>query len=151
VSQDPIGTDSAELNLYTYVSDPLYWIDPLGLSGGCPNKKTIFEGTSRRDALRQAKRDANIPMSQQPHKVSRTPLDDGYGNPVLNKNGIPVQAREYHFRDNQGQDIIMQEHSLGHTKATIGHGLEPHFNVRPSSNPRTGSVPGTHGHYNFPN
>lgn len=43
----------------------------------------------------------------------------------------------------------MQEYSLGHPNAATGKGAEPHFNVRPVSNPRTGSVNVTHGHYNF--
>jgi hypothetical protein len=44
---------------------------------------------------------------------------------------------------------MIQEHSQGHAKATPNHGAEPHFNVRPIDNIDTGSVKGTHGHYNF--
>ncbi|WP_420916279.1 HNH/endonuclease VII fold putative polymorphic toxin [Pantoea allii] len=44
----------------------------------------------------------------------------------------------------------MQDHSLGHAKATSGHGAQPHFKVRPLKNLNASSVPGTHGHYNFP-
>lgn len=51
--------------------------------------------------------------------------------------------------------MVIQEHSLGHAKATPLHGAEPHFNVRPVEPITgkvldTGSVTGTHGHYNFP-
>ncbi|EKO3629260.1 HNH/endonuclease VII fold putative polymorphic toxin [Vibrio metschnikovii] len=55
----------------------------------------------------------------------------------------------HEFVNNEGKRIFIQEHSLGHAKATSGHGLEPHFNVRPENNLKTGHVSGTHGHYNF--
>ncbi len=144
ISQDPIRLDGG-VALYGYVNDLNVYIDPFGLK--C--KKTSYEAGSRREALREAKRDAGVPQSQQP-KVTRTPLDDGKGNRVLDAKGNPVQAREYHYTNNQGKPVVIQEHSLGHGKATPGHGAEPHFNVRPIDNQRTGSVPGTHGHYNFP-
>nr|WP_276643991.1 HNH/endonuclease VII fold putative polymorphic toxin [Siccibacter turicensis] len=51
--------------------------------------------------------------------------------------------------NSKGAQVYIQEHSLGHSKATSGHGAEPHFNVRSSENVNTGNVPGTHGHYNF--
>ncbi|WP_379060400.1 HNH/endonuclease VII fold putative polymorphic toxin [Pectobacterium brasiliense] len=60
-----------------------------------------------------------------------------------------MKTRQYEFVNNKGEKIFIQEHSLGHTKATPLHGADPHFNVRPSDNLNTGSVPGTHGHYNF--
>jgi RHS repeat-associated protein len=44
---------------------------------------------------------------------------------------------------------VEDPNSLGHTKATSGHGAEPHFNIRPIINTQTGHVEGTHGHYNF--
>lgn len=93
--------------------------------------------------------DANIPLTQEPSKVSRPIQDDGYGNPII-KNGIPVTTRQYHFKNIRGNEILIQEHSYGHVKAVAGKGLEPHFNVRPIDNPNTGYVPGTYGHYNFP-
>jgi hypothetical protein len=130
-------------------------VDPLGLEKDClcgigkPNKKTSYQGTSRRDALRKAKRDAGVPNGQHPNKITRDQLDDGYGNTVLDSKGKPVTAREYHYVTKDGKKIVIQEHGYGHTKATSGHGAEPHFNVRPIENTRTGSVDGTHGHYNF--
>ncbi|WP_443146814.1 HNH/endonuclease VII fold putative polymorphic toxin [Pantoea sp. A4] len=114
-----------------------------------PNKKTTYEGVSRRDALRQAKRDARIPNNQQPYEVSREKLGDGYGDFVRDKNGVPVETRQYHFKDQNNSTVVIQEHSLGHVKATPLHSAEPHFNVRPIKNLNTGDVPGTHGHYNF--
>jgi hypothetical protein len=76
------------LNLHQYAPNPVGWIDPWGWSRECgagttPNKKTSYDGVSRRDALRQAKRDAGIPNSQQPIKISRDQLDDGRGNTIL--------------------------------------------------------------------
>ncbi|HDZ3716178.1 TPA: hypothetical protein RSW55_004209 [Vibrio vulnificus] len=68
---------------------------------------------------------------------------------VLDKNGNPVQVRQYHYTNTKGDKIVIQEHSLGHSKATPLHGDVPHFNVRPASNLNTGSYDGTHGHYNF--
>jgi len=148
MQQDPIGL-AGGLNLYQYAPNALGWIDPLGLTKCKPNKKTTYEGKSRRDALRQAKRDAGIPMNQHPYDVSRATLGDGYGDYVRDTNGIPLQTRQYHFKDQNGSTVVIQEHSLGHAKATPLHGAEPHFNVRPAKNLNTGDVPGTHGHYNF--
>jgi len=68
-------------------------IDLFGLDCKVKNKKTSYNGTSRRDAFRQAKRDAGIPISQHPSKIGKVDLDDGYGNKVLGENGLPVQVR----------------------------------------------------------
>lgn len=42
------------------------------------------------------------------------------------------------FTDSKGltlsKPVVIQEHSLGHTKATPGHELKLHFKVRPPSN-----------------
>ena len=146
LSQDPIGLAGGNPTLYGYVEDPNTWIDVFGLE--CKNKKTSYNGASRRDAFRQAKRDAGVPMSQKP-RVYKEPLLDGNGNKMFDKNGRAIETRNYEFKNNKGDVIVIQEHSLGHTKATPGHGAEPHFNVRPISNTQTGHVEGTHGHYNF--
>jgi len=56
------------------VYNPLEWVDPLGLVG-CPepkkNKKTTYNGASRRDAFREAQRDAGIPMNRQPTSITK--------------------------------------------------------------------------------
>lgn len=72
--------------------------------------------------MRQAKRDAGIPKNQQPYEVSRTKLGDGYGVYMRDKNGIPIETRQYHFKDGNGSTVVIQEHSLGHAKATPLHG-----------------------------
>ncbi|NJP02317.1 MULTISPECIES: HNH/endonuclease VII fold putative polymorphic toxin [Pseudomonas] len=103
---------------------------------------------SRRDAFRQAKRDAGIPNTQSP-TVEREYLKDGYGNMVKNSKGAVVKTRDYYFTNNKGKKIIIQKHSIGHSKAVPLRGADPHFNVRPIDRPMTGNVRGTHGHYNF--
>lgn len=49
-------------------------------------------------------------------------LGDGYGVYMRNKNGIPIETRQYHFKDGNGSTVEIQEHSLGHAKATPLHG-----------------------------
>ncbi|MCD8455098.1 hypothetical protein LNJ08_11925 [Tenacibaculum finnmarkense genomovar ulcerans] len=156
ISVDPIGLLSGEFGFYNYVGDSNGWVDVYGLAKSYANpkknKKTSHNSDSKKAAFRQAKRDAEIPMSQQPFKVERPDLDDGYGNLIM-KDGVPVTSREYHFKNRHGKTVIIQEHSLGHTKATPNHGKEPHYNTRDLDGlgevNRTGSYPGTHGHYNF--
>lgn len=151
ISPDPIGL-AGGIRPQGYVHNPLEWVDPLGLVG-CPepkkNKKTTYNGASRRDAFREAKRDAGIPMNQQPTSITKPELLDGNGKTIIGSNGQPMTTRQYEFIDDKGRSVFIQEHSLGHSKATIGHGAEPHFNVRPPHNLKTGDVHGTHGHYNF--
>ena len=142
LSPDPIGLLGG-LNPYGYVANPLKYVDPLGLMCCPPNKKTTYEGLSRKDAFGQAKRDAGIPMSQHPDSITRPNLLDANGNKILPPNGQPIKTRQYEFTNKDGDSIFIQEHGLGHTNATSGHGLEPHFNVRPPENLNTGSVPGT--------
>ncbi len=86
-TQDPIGLRGG-LNLYQYASNPLMWVDPLRLSacGSEKNKKTTYIGISRRDAFRQAKRDAKIGNNQHP-KIDRVDLLDVKCNKILDANG----------------------------------------------------------------
>lgn len=88
-------------------------------------------------------------MSQQPTSITKPNLLDSNGNKILNSNGQLIKTRQYEFTNSDDRTVFIQEHSLGHSKATSGHGSEPHFNVRSPENLNTGSVPGTHGHYNF--
>ena len=88
-------------------------MDPLGLSG-CPD----FE--SRSAALRAAKRDAGIPMGQQPDAVKRVPLKDINDHQILDENHNPIFTREYHYKRQDGSDIVIQEHSSGHVYGPPG-------------------------------
>lgn len=103
---------------------------------------------TRKEAFNQAKRDANIPRTQQPLKVEKVPMTSSLsegGHALKDSKGKVIMTREYHFKNRNGDRIIIQDHSAGHVKGGQGS----HFNVRPIDNPRTGKVPNTKSHYPF--
>ncbi|MGD9482217.1 HNH/endonuclease VII fold putative polymorphic toxin [Streptomyces sp. TRM70308] len=64
--------------------------------------------------------------------------------------GVPVLTREYVFTREEGDRVIIQDHSAGHYYGEGGVGDQgPHLNVRPFENPRTCKVPGTAQHYEY--
>jgi len=65
ISQDPIGLDGGEMNLFAYVRNPLGWIDPLGLSGNAAQRRVASRITSRQAALDQATADL-VPQPNYP-------------------------------------------------------------------------------------
>ncbi|OZY57991.1 hypothetical protein CJF39_18260 [Pseudomonas lundensis] len=135
VSKDPISY-AGGLNLYAYAPNPVEWVDALGLSG-------------RRGAFKQAKRDARVPVSQQPDSIVKVPMTTRGGCPVI-CDGKRVETREYMFAREDGSKVVIQDHSAGHNFGEGGIGDQnSHFNVRPQENTRTGSVPGTAAHYPF--
>ncbi|MDX8924736.1 HNH/endonuclease VII fold putative polymorphic toxin, partial [Salmonella enterica] len=153
LSQDPLRL-AGGLNTYGYVHNPLTWADPYGLAGCSAQFK------SRNEAFRAAKRDAGIPMNQQPDRIfnSKTgffsdhrnvPMTDSRKNPIFDNNGNQVWTREYQFTRADGSKIIIQDHSAGHSYADGVGNQGSHLNVRPIENTRTGSVPGTFDHYEF--
>ncbi|MEI7378205.1 HNH/endonuclease VII fold putative polymorphic toxin, partial [Dickeya chrysanthemi] len=144
LSSDPIGLGGG-IRPQAYVHNPLEWVDPLGLVG-CPGK---FK--SRNEAFRAAKRDAGIPMSQQPSKVELVPLTDRNGKGILGDNHLPIKTREYTFERPNGESIVIQDHSPGHIYGPPGTpgNQGPHMNVRPISDTRNGNVAGTLDHYSF--
>src|SRR5699024_7570010 len=111
------------------------------------NKKSIIiEQTSRNGAFNEAKRDAKIPRGQQPDIVKKEPMrhaDHEGGHVMKDSNGHVIYTREYHYTNQDGKKVIIQDHSAGHSKGNQG----PHYNVTPSENPRTGKVPDTKDHY----
>lgn len=138
------------INVYAYTPNPLNWVDPLGLK--------CFK--SRIDTLRSAKRDAGISKNQQPDKVynERTgrhgeyndvQMTDKRRNAILDSNGKPIWTKEYSFTRQDGSRTVIQDHSAGHKYAKGIGNQGPHINVRPSTNTRTGSVPGTLDHYSY--
>ncbi len=64
---------------------------------------------------------------------------------IKDSNDNVIITREYYFKNNNGDTIIIQDHSAGHEKGGQGS----HFNVRPGGRTRKGKVPGTQGHYPF--
>ncbi|ENA9698998.1 sugar-binding protein, partial [Salmonella enterica subsp. enterica] len=153
LSPDPLRLVGG-LNTYGYVHNPLTWADPYGLAGCSAQFK------SRNEAFRAAKRDAGIPMNQQPDRIfnSKTgffsdhrnvPMTDSRKNPIFDNNGNQVWTREYQFTRADGSKIIIQDHSAGHSYADGVGNQGSHLNVRPIENTRTGSVPGTFDHYEF--
>ncbi|MCB2343328.1 HNH/endonuclease VII fold putative polymorphic toxin, partial [Clostridium estertheticum] len=149
------------LNLYSYCgSNPVGYCDPSGYAKRvCPPSKTraiddtkgVNKGSDlpgRNGALNRAKRDAGISKSQHPDVVKneymRTATYEG-GNVIKDVNGNPIKTREYYYKNQNGETVIIQDHSAGHAKGNQG----PHFNVRPADNSRTGSVSGTQEHYPF--
>ena len=103
---------------------------------------------SKKAALRQAKRDADIPMTQQPERVENVPMREAEyagGHVIKDESGHIIMTKEYHYRDIYNNEIVIQDHSAGHIKGGQG----PHYNVRPGNKTRTGTVPGTKDHYPF--
>jgi RHS repeat-associated protein len=140
-SPDPLGLAPA-FNLYAYVHNPASWMDPLGLSP--------YRLPGRSGALNQAKRDLGIPRGQHPASVDRVPLTDKWGKRILDENKQPIMTREYTYVRPNGDRVVIQDHSVGHSFGEGGVGDQgPHFNVRPPENTRTGHVPGTTEHYPF--
>lgn len=137
-----------------YVHNPLTWKDPLGLAGCSAQFK------SRNEAFRAAKRDAGIPMNQQPDRIfnpktgfygdhSTVPRTDSRKDPIFDSNDDQIWTREYQFTKADGSKIIIQDHSAEHAYPGGVGNQGSHLNVRPIENTRAGSVPGTFGHYEF--
>ncbi len=103
---------------------------------------------SRSGAFKQAKRDAGIPMGNQPSSVERIKMTDRNGKTILDDSNNPIYSREYNFKNNNGDNIVIQDHSAGHDFGGVGD-QGSHFNVRPAENTRTGKVPNTESHYDF--
>jgi|GEM_PF-1005383 len=154
LSPDPIGF-AGGLRPQGYVHNPVEWVDPLGLSG-CPkkNKKTTYEGEGRRDSFREAKRDAGVPVGQQPVDVKKVDMTDRNGNAMLDSDNNKISTREYHYRNTDGERLVIQDHSAGHSQFSGSDAEKSHFNVRKydadtGDAMRTKSFPGTHGHYTY--
>ncbi|MBA6044747.1 RHS repeat-associated core domain-containing protein, partial [Pseudomonas lactis] len=172
LTPDPVKL-AGGINGYQYVPNPTGWVDPLGLSANCPGsgkKKPIcslpaepdIPDVSRKGAFRQAKRDANVPMTQNPdvmthpnsgrttqYKIEKmTDLND---DNILDESGRTINSRVYQFTRADGSKVLIQDHSAGH-KFGRPDGIgdqKAHFNLRPIDKPRNGTVDGGKDHYNF--
>jgi RHS repeat-associated protein len=119
-----------------------------------PSRTTPPGDRNRQGAFREAKQDAGIPRSQHPdqqpdgRQFTSEPMTDKNGRAVLGPDGKPTMTREYTFTREDGSKVVVQDHSAGHKFGQGGKGDQgSHFNVRPAENTRTGTVPGTKGHY----
>ncbi len=172
LTPDPVKV-AGGINAYQYVPNPTGWVDPLGLNANCPgsrNKESTCAlpaepgapDVSRRGAFREAKRDAGIPMNQQPDvmtnpKSGRTTqyktekMTDLNENNILDENGRTINTRVYQFTRADSSKVLIQDHSAGHNfgRADGAGDREMHFNLRPILKPRTGHIPGTKEHYDF--
>ncbi|MFC6970349.1 HNH/endonuclease VII fold putative polymorphic toxin, partial [Paraburkholderia dipogonis] len=131
--------------------NPVLWVDPWGLSCESETSASASKFPSRNAALRAAKRDAGIPMRQQPDRVDLVNLTDRSGKNILGENHQPIKTREYTFTREDGSQIVIQDHWPGHSYGPAGTpgNQGPHVNVRPIEDTRNGTVPGTLEHYPF--
>lgn len=113
-----------------------------------PASQSESSGTSRHEAMNDAKRDAGVPTSQQPEKQERVPVTDSSGRQAMGGDGKPETSREYTHTTGTGEKVVIQDHSQGHTFAD-GTKVGPHVNVRPASDTRHGQVSGTQSHYMY--
>src|SRR5690625_603981 len=103
----------------------------------------------RKGAFNEAKRDAKIPRTKQPDFVDGTKemkyAPHEGGGPIKDSSGKIIRTKEYHYTNQNGKKVIIQDHSAGHPKGNQG----PHYNVRPPDNTRNGKIEGTKNHYPF--
>lgn len=84
-------------------------------------------------------------------------MTDMNGKNVLGTDGMPIETREYHFTQQSGAQVVIQEYSAGHPQFEGAAAAKPHFNVRDydettGNGRRTGGVigsPKAAGHYTF--
>mgnify|MGYP006293549687 CR=1 FL=1 len=107
--------------------------------------------SSRNAAFRAAKRDAKVPVTQQPSEVRRVRMTGRGGSAVKDDGGNVVRTREYYFTNRNNEEIVIQDHIHGHPRFGEDN-LGSHFNVRPGGRKekkRTGNVEGTLDHYKW--
>jgi hypothetical protein len=86
---------------------------------GTPPPNMSPAGAGRQGAFNEAKRQNNIPTSQQP--ASTTPNVDRRGN--------PQPGRQYKFRDANGNEVIIRDDAAGHNYGPDNpQNRGPHFN-----------------------
>ena len=115
------------LGYHTYVvgNDLLVVHNACANADGTGKVKQKSIDSSRNSAFRHAKRDAGIPMNQQPTKVVQS----------INRKGKLIQGRTYIFNTPDNKVVKIMEHIGGHPEIGI---TRSHFNVL-----------GSHWHYFF--
>ncbi len=108
---------------------------------------------SQRQALRQLKRDAGIPTSQQPYLTRYEPLTTAPSRGsrvIVDGNGMPIRTRVDYYKTTDGRSLIVQEHP-GHFYGPNQPGnIGAHYNVRlDGGSGRRGVAPGAAGHYDW--
>jgi hypothetical protein len=115
-----------------------------------------FCASSRSDAFRQAKRDAGIPVTQQPERpndqIYLTEAPSRGSHRVTDpQTGQIIPTRAYIFTDINGNKKIILEHSFGHTGVTGSHFQVHDYDPDlPDGYDRTNHTVGTEDHYFFP-
>jgi hypothetical protein len=109
---------------------------------------TAVSNVSPRVAFRMAKIDAGVARSQQPILTRNVALTYQNGKAIITANGRALMSREYIFRNQYGNTVVIQRHGYGHSFSG-GVTEPPHFNVRPIEDLRHGVVMGTKSHYYF--
>ncbi|MFI9100010.1 DUF6531 domain-containing protein [Streptomyces fildesensis] len=145
LSPDPLGLAPAP-NHHAYISNPLTWIDPLGLECGDPVP-------SYAEVKAKALRDAGVPEGQEPWEVREWVPSTGpewQGSPQLfDAEHNAIYFREEDHLTESGDLITFQDHHTGHREPGDPGRQEPHVHVRPADEPRNGQLPGCEEHYYY--
>ncbi|WP_306320495.1 MULTISPECIES: DUF6531 domain-containing protein [unclassified Streptomyces] len=161
-SPDPLGLEPAD-NPVAYVHNPHTWVDVLGLAPQtcATDVPANRHALTKQGAFKAALRDLGIHKRQQPIKVERVDMEKPNKekvkwphtkfNMMKGRAGETIKTKEFHYRRDDGSEVVIQDHSAGHIygRADRVGDVGPHFNVRPISDTRNGKVPGTAEHYGW--
>jgi RHS repeat-associated protein len=110
ISQDPIGLRGGS-NPFMYAPNPDGWVDPLGLAKekcACDKCSSQKRAKTRRQALREAKTRAGVPLSQQPSRqwtVGNDKTRRGYENYRYSEDA-GAHGRYYEYETPNGKRVV---------------------------------------------